>query len=162
MTPVGRRERLVVRRTIESAPEQIFAVLTDPTRHQDTEPTDWVRNAVDTVPITAVGQVFAMNMFIEAAGGHYVMHNLVTTFLPNRAIAWMPGSRSDTGDIGYGGWVWRYDLTPCTAGTVVTLSYDWTDTPEETRAEIGGMPSVGTSFLQESLASLDRTVLSGT
>ena len=29
---------------------EIFAVLADPTRHQDTEPGDWVRDAVDTRP----------------------------------------------------------------------------------------------------------------
>ena len=70
-------ERYVVTRTIPASPAAVFAVLADPTRHKDTEPGDWVRDAIDTEPITASGQMFAVNMFLEQAGGHYVMHNLV-------------------------------------------------------------------------------------
>ena len=58
------RERYVVTRTIPAAPSEVFAVLTDPTRHKDTEPGDWVRDAVDTKLITASGQMFAVNMFL--------------------------------------------------------------------------------------------------
>ena len=58
-------ERYVVTRTIAATPEQIFAVLADPSRHQNTEPGDWVRDAVDTAPITGTGQVFAMNMYLD-------------------------------------------------------------------------------------------------
>ncbi|MDZ7930827.1 MAG: SRPBCC family protein [Rhodococcus sp. (in: high G+C Gram-positive bacteria)] len=148
------RECLVVDRTIDATPAEIFAVLTDPTRHQDTEPGSWVRSAVDTDPITAMGQIFAVNMFLDAAGGHYVMHNLVIAYVQDRTIAWLPGARSGDGDIGYGGWWWRYDLTPTEDGTAVTLTYDWTDTPEVNRAEIGGMPAVPERFLDASLASL--------
>jgi hypothetical protein len=59
-------ERYVVTRTIAARPEQIFAVLADPCRHHNTEPGDWVRDAVDTAPITGTGQVFAMNMYLTA------------------------------------------------------------------------------------------------
>ncbi|EUA35796.1 hypothetical protein I552_6598 [Mycobacterium xenopi 3993] len=38
-------ERYLVTRTIAARPEQIFAVLADPSRHHSTEPTDWVRDA---------------------------------------------------------------------------------------------------------------------
>ena len=84
-------ERYVVTRTIAASPAQIFAVLTDPTRHQDTEPGDWVRDSIDTDRITGIGEMFAVNMFLEQAGGHYVMHNLVTEFEQDRTIAWLPG-----------------------------------------------------------------------
>ena len=77
-------ERYVVTRTIAATPAEIFAVLGDPTRHKDTEPGDWVRDAIDTDRITATGQMFAVNMFLEQAGGHYVMHNLVTDFDEDR------------------------------------------------------------------------------
>lgn len=69
-------ERYVVTRTIAATPAEIFAVLVDPARHQDTEPTDWVRDPVDTAPITGAGQMFAMNMYLTRAGGDYVTHNL--------------------------------------------------------------------------------------
>lgn len=152
------RERLVVSRTMAASPAEIFAVLTDPTRHQDTEPGDWVRAAVDTNPITGMGQVFAVNMFLDAVGGHYVMHNLVIAFVQDRTIAWLPGARTDDGTIGYGGWWWRYDLLAVGSGTTVTLTYDWTDTPEATRAEIGGLPVFPEAFLDASLASLESSM----
>ncbi|BBU22631.1 hypothetical protein MXEN_01050 [Mycobacterium xenopi RIVM700367] len=77
-------ERYLVTRTIAARPEQIFAVLADPSRHHSTEPTDWVRDAGDTAPITETGQVFAMNMYLPAAGGDYVTYNLVNVFDENR------------------------------------------------------------------------------
>ena len=52
---------------------------------------------MDTEPITGTGQMFAMNMFLDRAGGHYVMHNLVTEFEQDRSIAWLPGQLDDAG-----------------------------------------------------------------
>ena len=81
--------------------------------------------------------MFAVNMFLERAGGHYVMHNLVTEFDKDRTIAWLPGQLDDAGRHSPGGWWWRYDLTPNGAGTDVTLTYDWSDTPQEFRDQVG-------------------------
>ncbi len=151
-------QRFVVTRTVPASPAQVFAVLTDPTRHKDTEPGDWVRDAVDTEPITGTGQIFAMNMYLDFAGGHYVMHNLVTDFEQDRTIAWLPGQFDDAGQHSPGGWWWRYDLTPNGDGTDVTLTYDWTDTSQEFRDQVGGMPPFPVKFIEESLASLERAV----
>ena len=150
-------ERYVVTRTIAAAPADIFAVLADPTRHKDTEPGDWVRDAIDTDRITGTGQMFAVNMFLEQAGGHYVMHNLVTEFEQDRTIAWLPGQLDEAGKHGPGGWWWRYDLTPNSAGTDVTVTYDWSGTSQEFRDTVG-VPVFGANFIEESLATLDRTV----
>jgi hypothetical protein len=149
-------ERYVVTRTIAATPAEIFAVLTDPTRHQDTEPGDWVRDAVDPNPITGTGQMFAMNMYFEP-GGHYVAYNVVTEFEPNRAIAWLPGELDDSGQHSPGGWFWRYDLTPSGDRTDVTLTYDWSETPQQFRDEVG-MPVFPEQFIEESLAALERAV----
>ena len=41
----------------------------------------------------------------------YEMANRVEIFDRPRSIAWQPGQESaDTGQLGFGGWVWRYDL----------------------------------------------------
>src|SRR5271167_4971880 len=88
-------ERYIVTRTIAATPAQIFAILSDPSRHKDTEPGDWVRDAIDTDPIIRTGQIFAINMFLERIGGPYVMHNLVTAFEQDRAISWAPGRLDD-------------------------------------------------------------------
>jgi hypothetical protein len=150
-------ERYAVTRTIAAAPADVFAVLADPTRHKDTEPGDWVRDAVDTEPITAVGQMFAVNMFLEQAGGDYVMHNVVTDFEKDRTVAWLPGQLDAAGRHSPGGWFWRYDLAPNGDGTDVTITYDWSGTNQEFRGTVG-VPVFGEDFIEQSLATLDRTV----
>lgn len=151
-------QRFAVTRTIAAPPSKVFALLTDPDRHQDTEPGDWVRDAVDPKPITGTGQIFVINMFLEFAGGHYVMHNLVTEFEQDRTIAWLPGQPGENGQHEPGGWWWRYDLAPNGAHTDVTLTYDWRQTPKAVRDEIGGMPPFPESFIVESLEALSRSV----
>ena len=151
-------ERYVVTRTIAAAPAQIFAVLADPSRHKDTEPTDWVSDAVDTAPITGAGQMFAMNMYLTRAGGDYVTHNLVNVFDEDRAIGWMPGVLDDAGAHAPGGWFWRYDLAPNGDRTDVTLTYDWSGTPQHFRDRVGEMPIFSEDYLVASLAALERWV----
>jgi hypothetical protein len=149
-------ECYVVTRTIAATPAEIFAVLVDPTRHKDTEPGDWVRDAIDDAPLTAVGQMFAMNMFFEP-GGHYVVHNVVTAFEQNRTLAWLPGQLDEAGTHSPGGWWWRYDLVPTVDGTDVTVTYDWSETSQYFR-DVVGVPVFGADFIDASLATLERTV----
>ncbi|CAJ1507056.1 ATPase [[Mycobacterium] burgundiense] len=152
-------QRYVVTRTVAATPQQVFAVLADPARHQDVEPSDWVRDAVDPEQkITGGGEMFAVNMFLEFAGGHYVMHNLVDVFEADRAIGWLPGTLDDDGNHQPGGWSWRYDLKPNDAGTEVILTYDWTGTPQSFRDTVGGMPPFDQSYLVDSLAALERSL----
>jgi Polyketide cyclase / dehydrase and lipid transport len=151
-------ERYVVTRTIAASPTQIFAILANPARHKDTEPSDWVRDAVDETPITEIGQMFAMNMYLDKAGGDYTTYNVVTEFEPNRTIAWKTGSLDESGRHNPGGWFWRYDLAPNGAATDVTLTYDWTDTSQQFRDQVGGMPLFGVEFIEQSLESLGRAV----
>lgn len=151
-------ERYVVTRTIAATPAEIFAVLVDPARHQDTEPTDWVRDPVDTAPLTGAGQMFAMNMYLTRAGGDYVTHNLVNVFDENRVIGWMPGVLGDAGGHVPGGWFWRYELAPNGHRTDVTLTYDWSGTPQHFRERVGEMPIFSEDYLVASLAALERWV----
>jgi hypothetical protein len=151
-------ERYVVTRTISATPAEIFAVLADPRRHHNTEPGDWVRDAVDTAPITGTDQLFAMNMYLKEAGGDYVTHNLVTVFDQDRAIAWMPGLLDDAGSHDAGGWFWRYDLASNGHHTDVTLTYDWTGTSQGFRDQVGGMPMFPEDYLAASLVTLEHSV----
>lgn len=150
-------EQHVRRRTIAASPEQIFAVLTDPAQHRFTEPGDWVRDALDPEPLSEVGQIFGVEMFLEQAGGRYEMHNKVSAFEPGRTIAWVPGQLAN-GEWGAGGWWWRYDLTPADRGTEVTMTYDWSEVPAAVREQFGGMPVLPPEFLDASLEALDRHV----
>jgi hypothetical protein len=151
-------ERYVVTRTIAASREEIFAVLADPSRHHDTEPGDWVRDAVNTAPITGTGQIFAMNMYLTQAGGGYVTYNLVNVFDRDAAIGWMPGQLDNAGNHAPGGWSWRYDLAPNGDRTDVTLTYDWSATPQDFRDRVGGMPPFAEDYLAASLATLERSV----
>lgn len=151
--------RYVVSRTVAAAPSEVFALLADPARHPETEPTDWVKASLDTdpAPLTEVGQVFGIEMFHENAGGRYDMHNRVIAFEPERTVAWEPGQYGPDGELGTGGWAWRYDLAPEGAGTRVTLTYDWSAVPPTMREEFG-LPPFPPSFLEESLAVLERAL----
>lgn len=151
-------ERYVATRTVGASAPDIFAVLADPSRHHDTEPTDWVRDAVTTDPITETGQIFVVNMYLEHIGGAYVMHNLVTVFERDRSIAWLPGNVDVAGRHEAPGWWWRYDLAPAAAGTEVTLTYDWSATPQTVRDQLGGLPPFGRDFIDRSLATLAHAV----
>ena len=151
-------ERYVVTRTIAAEPSTIFALLANPARHKETEPSDWVRDAVDADPITEVGQMFAMNMYFDKAGGDYVTYNLVNVFEKDRAIGWMPGVLDDAGNHTPGGWFWRYDLAPNGDRTDVTLTYDWSATPQDFRERVGELPIFGEDYLAASLETLERCV----
>ncbi|GAB3559429.1 SRPBCC family protein [Spelaeicoccus albus] len=149
-------EKLIATRTMNVGPNAIFAVLCDPTKHQFTEPTDWVRDAIDPQPITKVGQVFGMNMFNDNAGGHYTTYNEVTIFDMPRAIAWQTGQEfNDDGTLRTGGWTWRYDLAPSVEGTRTVLTYDWSAVPDALREYIS-FPPFPVDHLEASLACLER------
>ncbi len=51
-------DHYIVSRTVPAPPEAVFDLLTDPARHHETEPTDWVRGPLekDPAPLTEVGQ----------------------------------------------------------------------------------------------------------
>lgn len=157
--PVPGRDHYVVTRTLDADRSAVFALLTDPARHHETEPTDWVRGPLekDPAPLTEVDQIFGIEMFHENAGGRYDMHNRVIALEPERTIAWQPGQYGSDGNWGGGGWIWRYDLATVGEGTRVTLTYDWSAVPDPLRAEFG-LPPFPPSFLEESLAALEEAV----
>ena len=142
------------RRTLAAPPGTVFDVLADPTAHVAIDGTGWVRQEVDAQPITALGQVFRMGMFHpDHPDGDYEIHNLVVAFDRPRAIAWKPGYVADDGSLAFGGWVWRYDLRPLTAGTEVTLTYDWSGVPPEGH-QVLTFPPFPPDHLTSSLAHL--------
>jgi uncharacterized protein YndB with AHSA1/START domain len=146
--------------TIINAPaEAVFAVLTDPAKHAAIDGTGWVREALDSQPLTAAGQVFRMAMYnVNVPGGNYRMANRVQVFDPPRAVSWEPGQDTDDGSPRFGGWIWRYDLVPAgPSGTKVTLSYDWSAVPGFLREAIG-FPPFPPDHLANSLAHLGRLV----
>jgi uncharacterized protein YndB with AHSA1/START domain len=142
--------------TIINAPaEAIFAVLADPVKHAAIDGTGWVRETLDSQPLTAAGQVFRVAMYHAGhPDGNYQMSNRVQVLDPPRVISWEPGHYAEDGNVRFGGWVWRYDLAPAgPSQTKVTLSYDWSAVPGEIRQNIP-FPPFPPDHLGNSLAHL--------
>lgn len=105
----------------------MFAVLANPSTHADIDGTGWVRESLDGDRITAAGQVFRMATYHENhPDKDYTIANRVQVFDEPRAIAWQPGQEShETGELSFGGWIWRYDLEATgRSRTTVTPTYD--------------------------------------
>src|SRR5437763_8247520 len=98
---------------IEAPAHVIFGVLADPAQHAAIDGTGWVREHLDSQPLTAAGQIFQVAMYHpNHPDGDYQMANEVQVFDPPSAISWKPGYYNDDGSLGFGGWIWRYDLAP--------------------------------------------------
>ena len=146
--------------TIDAAPEAVFSVLADPSAHADIDGTGWVRESLDGHRITAAGQVFRMAMHHENhPDKDYKMANRVEVFDEPRVIASKPGQESpETGEITFGGWIWRYDLAANgPTQTTVTLTYDWSAVPPDIREHIG-FPPFKPDHLDNSLQHLSDLV----
>src|SRR6185437_10336791 len=89
---------------IEAPAQAVFDVLADTTTHEAIDGTGWVRESLDGVRITDVGQVFRVAMYhSNHPVGDYEMANRVEVFDPPRAIAWLPGQdRAGDGDLEFG------------------------------------------------------------
>lgn len=147
-----------VSRRIDAPAEKLFEVLADPGRHQSIDGSGMLRGAIDPVPVTAVGDVFAMRMYREDLGD-YVMENHVVAYEPARRIAWEPvlkqaAGAEDLPEEGRRGfYVWGYELAPDGPGaTIVTETYDCSRSPEWLQEATKG----GRGWLDAMTRSLDR------
>jgi uncharacterized protein YndB with AHSA1/START domain len=148
-------ENITANITIAAPAETVFDVLADPSTHEAIDGTGWVRQSLDGKHVTRSGQVFRVAMYHDNhPDKDYEMANRVEVFHPPRAIAWQPGQGDDDAALEFGGWFWRYDLSPVTPSqTEVTLTYDWSAVPAHTREHIG-FPPFDSSHLDNSLKHL--------
>jgi hypothetical protein len=81
--------------TVINAPAKaIFAVLADPAKHAAIDGTGWVRETLDSKPLTAAGQIFRMSMYHpKHPDGNYQMANRVQR---STRRAPSPGSQART------------------------------------------------------------------
>src|SRR6476646_11004062 len=117
-------ERMQVERTIAAEPAAIFRVLADPQGHVTIDSAGMLMDATGD-PVTAVGDRFIVHMDREALNdypmGRYDVTIVITTFVPDREIAWtIEGVISPP--IGH---IYGYRLEPVEGGTRVTSYYDW-------------------------------------
>ena len=134
--------------TVEDNAEEVFALLADPSRHQEFDGSGLVRTAVSDARLTEVGQVFQMRMHADSQGD-YVTENHVRTLVPGAEISWMP-TMNGRAPSGY--W-WGYDIRAIDDHSCeVGLSYDWTAITSERWKPL--FPRVSQAEMQESLNSL--------
>ena len=113
------RDVVSVSRVIDASPEVIFALLADPSRHQDFDGSGTVRAATEQPERLRLGSTFGMSM---KQGVSYSMVNEVVEFEENRRIAWEPHMKAFAWVSG--GRIWRYELEPVDEGTRVTETWD--------------------------------------
>jgi hypothetical protein len=156
MTAEVTSERIEVQRTIAADPPAVFKVLCDPQGHVAIDSSGMLMSA-DGEPVTAAGDSFVVHMDREALNdyplGKYDVTVTITTFEPDREIAWtiLGQIRPQIGHV-YG-----YRLEPAQDGTLVTSYYDWSNIdPQWKEADI--FPIISETALRATLGILDRTL----
>jgi hypothetical protein len=149
-------ERLEVERTIAADPATIFRLLSDPQGHVAIDSSGMLMDATGD-PVTAVGDSFVVHMDREALNdyplGLYDVTVTITTFVPDREIAWTVLGQIKP-PIGH---VYGYRLAPVDGGTLVTSYYDWSSI-DPTWKEAGIFPVISEGALRATLGILARTV----
>jgi hypothetical protein len=121
--------RITVSKSVSASPEQLFAVLSAPSRHQDIDGAGMLRGT-ETSQVSGVGDEFVMKMNNDVLGD-YEIKNRVTTYEQDRAIGWAPslhpidGYTDKLGDVKVTGHTYTWYLEPEGGGTKVTQVYDW-------------------------------------
>jgi hypothetical protein len=149
-------ERLEVERTVAADPATIFRLLCSPQGHVAIDSSGMLMDAMGE-PVTAVGDSFVVHMDREALNdypmGMYDVTVTITTFVPDREIAWtvLGQIRPPLGHV-YG-----YRLAPVDGGTLVTSYYDWSSIDPAWK-EAGIFPVISEGALRATLGILARTV----
>lgn len=152
-------ERIEVQRTIAADAPAIFRVLSDPQGHVAIDSSGMLMSA-DGQPVTAEGDSFVVHMDREALNdyplGRYDVTVTITTFVPDREIAWtvLGQIRPPIGHI-YG-----YRLEPAADGTLVTSYYDWSTITADWK-QAGIFPVISETALRATLGILARAVARG-
>jgi len=152
-------ERLEVERTIAADPATIFRLLCDPQGHVTIDSSGMLMDATGD-PVTAVGESFVVHMDREALNdypmGLYDVTVTITTFVPDREIAWTVLGQIKP-PIGH---VYGYRLAPVDGRTLVTSYYDWSSI-DPTWKDAGIFPVISEGALRATLGILARTVTRG-
>lgn len=136
--------RVVTAQRVVPAPaEAIFEFIADPALQPEWDGNDNLAHAEPGQRVRAVGDVFRTTLTRD--GG--VRENHVEEFSEGRLIAWRPS------EVGRPcpGHLWRWELDPVDAGTLVRHTYDWSRLTDEKR-----MPRARATTAEKLLASIDR------
>ena len=152
-------ERFEVQRPVAADPATIFRLLCDPQGHVAIDSSGMLMDASGE-PVSAVGDSFVVHMDREALNdyplGRYDVTVQITTFVPDREIAWTILGQIQP-PLGH---VYGYRLEPVEDGTLVTSYYDWSAI-DPTWKDAGVFPVLSEGALRATLGILARTVARG-
>lgn len=148
-------KRMTVTRTIDAPADAVFDVLSNPARHAELDGSGFIVSDDRTDRITAVGQVFTMNMNGPHMGGDYKTDNHVVGYDKNKLLAWKTAPAGTEPP----GWEWVWELTPQGAdATDVSLTYDWSAVTDKELLQKVRFPLLDQSELDDSLGRLAAAV----
>lgn len=151
-------ERIEVTRRIAATRQKLFRLITDPREQIRIDGSGMLVSTPHASPVTAVGDVFEMEMDREPLGdvplGRYRVVNTVTKFVKDGRLEWnvaWPGSPPF-------GHVYGYLLESATEYETDVSSYcDWSSLTESWRGHLE-FPVVPAAMLEQSLERLSRLV----
>lgn len=112
-------------RVVAAEASTIFELIADPAQQPRWDGNDNLGQAPTGQRITAVGDVFTMQLTKGS-----IRDNHVVEFEEGRRIAWRPAPEGGTPP----GHLWRWELEPQDDGrTKVTHTYDWSQLTDESR-----------------------------
>lgn len=152
---MSQEQSITVSRTIDAPAKDIFEVLSNPANHAAIDGSGFVVSDSKTDRITAVGQVFTMNMNGPHMGGDYQTDNHVVGYDENKLLAWQ-STPAGTEPFGWE-WVWELDPQGPDA-TAVTLTYDWSKVTDKELLKKVTFPLVSEDQLENSLNNLAAEV----
>jgi hypothetical protein len=153
---------VTVSRRIAAPASVIFPILAEPGRHRELDGSGMLRGVVSGTTISAVGDVFVMQMYFDELGD-YQMINHVVEYQPDRRISWEPeagrghpNAEPDADRPARWGQRWSFELTPDGPdATVVTEIFDCSRVPEDQRADIDN-GNIWVESMHQTLERLDQ------
>jgi uncharacterized protein YndB with AHSA1/START domain len=144
-----------VERVIAAPADRIFELLADPARHHDIDGSGSVRDAKESPGRLSTGAEFGMAMQL---GYKYSTKNQVIEFDDGKRIAWQTTPTSSLQSKFAGGRIWRYELEPSGAGTLVRESWDISQEkmPIKSLLRTGPAKNHTRQAMEKSLANIAR------
>jgi uncharacterized protein YndB with AHSA1/START domain len=142
----GEAKQVSGSRVVQATPEQIFALLTDPTRHGEIDGSGMVQQARGEGSQLEMGSKFGMDMKMGPVP--YRVTNTVVEYDENRLIAWQH----------FGKHRWRYELEPVDGGTRVTETFDYSTAAWPKGIELMGYPAKHCANIDATLERLAAVV----
>lgn len=139
--------------------DRVFELVATPAEHHRFDASGMVGRPVRPTRVTRAGEIFTMEMTYrgDAAIEEYRTDNHVTAFEEGCVVEWAvaPAGGEPLG------WRWRYEFAAVgPSRTIVTLTYDWTGTPDANVRRFG-VPLFDEDQLADSLRMLAAAAAEG-